>query len=297
MPGLTGAAVRTGVKDSKDLDLALVASGEAMVASGVFTRNRMPAAPVTLCRERLARSASARCVVVNSGNANAMTGSRGMEDALAMAERAEEKLGAPALVMSTGIIGVPLPVQRVLDGIDAAAAQMGNGSGAEMARAIMTTDTRPKRCALVRESEGGTITVGGMAKGSGMIHPNMATMLCIVATDAHLDPEASHEILTRAVDHSFHEITVDGDTSTNDGVILLSRPPGERGAGGHDHRCIASKLADGAGDVHAAAAGVVRFIVRAGLAGRTNVVRLARNIDGRVERQRDDGHGNQEPGW
>jgi glutamate N-acetyltransferase/amino-acid N-acetyltransferase len=235
VPGLTGAAVRAGLKESRDLDLALLAAREPLVAAGVFTRNRMPAAPVLLCRERLARHPAARCVVINAGNANAMTGSQGLLDARAMADRAEERCGAPALVLSTGIIGVPLPTDRVLDGIDAAATRLSSDAGLDLARAIMTTDTIPKHLALTHERRDGTrITVGGMAKGSGMIHPDLATMLSVVATDAPMTPRTARRVLAEAVDCSFHEITVDGDTSTNDTVLLLARQSDAPDAAGPD---------------------------------------------------------------
>jgi len=227
VPGLSAAAIATGVKPSGDLDLAVVDLGQQVTAAGVFTRNELCAAPVTVCRERLARDPRARSIVVNSGNANAMTGEQGLADARAMLERLESRLGGPALVLSTGVIGVPLPIDLVLDGIDRAAACVTRDAGEAVARAILTTDTCTKTAAVevdlppTENEPQRTVTVGGTAKGSGMIHPDMATMLAIIATDAPLGPALAHDILVTAVDRSFHAITVDGDTSTNDSVLLL----------------------------------------------------------------------------
>ncbi|MEX1024405.1 MAG: bifunctional glutamate N-acetyltransferase/amino-acid acetyltransferase ArgJ [Planctomycetota bacterium] len=218
VPGWRGAAVRTGVKPSGGLDLALVVADEPRVAAGVFTRNALPAAPVGVCRRTLAQDARVRAIVINSGNANAMTGERGERDAVAMQARTVERVGGPALVLSTGIIGVPLPVERVLAGIDAAAGALAPRC-AELADAILTTDTTRKTAAL-RTADG--VTIGGFAKGSGMIHPNMATMLSVVALDVAVEPRALEHLLRQAVERSFHEISVDGDTSTNDAVLLVA---------------------------------------------------------------------------
>jgi glutamate N-acetyltransferase/amino-acid N-acetyltransferase len=228
VPGLAGAAVASGVKESGRPDLALLVADAPRTAVGVFTRNALPAAPVLECREALARAPEARAVVINSGNANAMTGAQGVEDARAMAERVRRRCGGPVLVLSTGVIGVPLPVDRVLAGIDAAAERLGPDAGPDIAEAILTTDTVEKTCAVrvalpaAAGAPAGTATVGGVAKGSGMIHPNMATMLAVVATDAPVTADALDAMLRRSVDRSFHEITVDGDTSTNDAVLLLA---------------------------------------------------------------------------
>lgn len=225
--GLSGAGIACGLKPSGGRDLALVVADQPRPIAGVFTRNALPAAPVVFCRSRLAERPHARAVVINAGNANAMTGPRGMDDARAMVERVETRCGGPALVLSTGVIGVPLPMNVVLGGIDQAARALGGpNAGPDLAEAILTTDTCPKTCAAkvtLPEYEGATpvrATVGGVAKGSGMIHPNMATMLAVVATDAPVLPDVLDAMLRRAVDLSFHEITVDGDTSTNDAVLL-----------------------------------------------------------------------------
>ncbi len=228
VPGFRGAGVATGVKPSGDLDLALVDAGRPVTAAAMFTRNELCAPPVTVCREHVAADPKARTVVVNSGNANALTGEKGRRDAEAMLARAEARCGGPALVLSTGVIGVPLPLERVLEGIDRAAGELSAEAGELVARAFLTTDTCTKTAAVrvVMPAEGGetehTVTVGGVAKGSGMIHPDMATMLAVIATDAPLAPEHAQQVLRVAVDRSFHTITVDGDTSTNDAVVLLA---------------------------------------------------------------------------
>lgn len=223
VPGLKGAAVKSGVKPSGDLDLALIVAEEPMAAAGMFTTSSVAAAPVLLAREALTRDPRARVIVINSGNANALTGPRGMRDAEAMAATAEELCGGPAVVLSTGIIGVPLPAEKVLGGIREAAGLLEDGTERSVARAILTTDTTEKTTAV----QGDGFVVGGIAKGSGMIHPNMATMLAVLATDAPIVPDLLRPMLKRVVDASFHEISVDGDTSTNDAVLLLSRMPPE----------------------------------------------------------------------
>ena len=235
VPGLSGAAVRCGIKPSGNLDLALLRCDPPARAAAVFTRNRLPAAPVVLGRETLNSAAQLRSFVINSGNANAMTGARGLGDARQMASLCEAACGGPSLVFSTGVIGVPLPMDRIARGIAEAAGKLGTGAsrGAEVAEAILTTDTFSKTGALSFDlpprdgSEARRVTVGGMAKGSGMIHPNMATMLAYVALDLPVRVPALQELLRRAVDRSFHEITIDGDTSTNDTVLLLSLGEGE----------------------------------------------------------------------
>ncbi len=230
VPGWRGAATAVGLKTSGDLDLALLVADGPRTAAGVFTRNRLPAAPVRLCKERLQATPRARAIVINAGIANAMTGPRGMEDARAMADEVEACCGGPALVLSTGVIGVPLPREIVLLGIGDLSGRLRSGApmGRQVAAAMLTTDTRLKTAALQLtlpdsgEAPSQRVTVGGLAKGSGMIHPDMATMLCVVATDAPVGAPALQGILKRAVDASFHEITVDGDTSTNDTVLLLA---------------------------------------------------------------------------
>ncbi len=225
--GYRAAGVYSGVKrDTSKLDLTLVVSDRPAVAAGVYTKNLVCAAPVKLDRERTP-SESIRVVAINSGNANACTGDQGDADARQMAAWAAEACGADAsqaLVMSTGVIGVPLPIEKIRAGIQAAAAQLGDDerSLANAAQGIMTTDTVPK----VRGREvqiGGVVTrVTGIAKGAAMISPNMGTMLALVMTDAALRPTDAQAALVDAVDESFHCISVDGHMSTNDTVILLA---------------------------------------------------------------------------
>ncbi len=221
VPGFTGAACKTGVKPSGELDLALIRADAPMSAAGMFTTNATAAAPVTLSRAALAAEPHARTLVINSGNANALTGPDGHTHAQAMLDRAALRCGGPALVLSTGVIGVPLPIDAVLSGIDHASTALHREAGPEVSRAILTTDSRIKQCALVA-TDAQPYTIGGIAKGSGMIHPSMATMLAVIATDAVVAPRRLRALLLRAVERSFHEISVDGDTSTNDAVILLA---------------------------------------------------------------------------
>ena len=227
--GFKASGVPAGVKYIGRKDIALVCSDCLAAAAGVFTTNLVKAAPVLLNMERLA-SGKARAIVVNSGNANACNGARGMEDALAMAREAAGLLGIDAgevLVASTGVIGQPMPMDRVIPGIAAAVAALSPSGGEDAAEAIMTTDIELKQYAVSFELGGRKVTVGGMAKGSGMIHPNMATMLCFITSDAAVSPACLKECLTCAVDRSFNMVTVDGDTSTNDMVLALAN--GEAG--------------------------------------------------------------------
>ena len=230
--GVRAAGVSAGFRRNPDrLDLALVVAEKPCVAAATFTTNRFCAAPVTVSRAHAANG-RARAVVLNSGNANAATG----EPGLACAERACEyvaaELGCDAedvLVCSTGVIGVPLPWEPYETGVPAAVAALApSAAGAhDAACAVMTTDTVPKEVSIagdVPQVGGGTVTVhvGGFVKGSGMIQPNMATMLAVLATDAPLTAEAAREALRTAVGQSFNKVTVDSDTSTNDTCILLA---------------------------------------------------------------------------
>lgn len=224
--GFLAAGVCADIRGKGDgkKDVALLASRVPCAAAGVYTTNRVKAAPVLLTQERTA-SGRLQAVVANSGNANACTGERGLKDAAEMARLAAEALGiAPELVgvASTGVIGVPLPMDRVAAGIAAAAAALSPEGGGDAAEAIMTTDTFPKQVAVRLDVGGAAVTIGAMAKGSGMIHPNMATMLGFVTTDAAVDAAALQAALRAATDRSFNMITVDGDTSTNDMVVVLA---------------------------------------------------------------------------
>ncbi|RKO67730.1 bifunctional glutamate N-acetyltransferase/amino-acid acetyltransferase ArgJ [Desulfofundulus salinus] len=222
--GFLAAGVAAGVKYKGRRDIALIFSEVPARAAGVFTTNLVKGAPVLVTMERIARG-RARAVVVNSGNANTCNGEQGIRDARAMAQETARVLNIPeedVLVASTGVIGQPMPMDRILPGIAAAARELSSGGGAAAAEAIMTTDTEPKETALSVTLSGYTVTIGGMAKGSGMIHPNMATMLCFITTDAAVSAPCLQEMLRHAVDRSFNMISVDGDTSTNDMVLALA---------------------------------------------------------------------------
>ena len=221
--GVEAAGVYCGIKKNGEKDLALLYCLEPAQAAGVFTRNRFKAPPLLLTEKHIKNPV--RAVVINSGNANACTGDQGMRDALTTAEITAGKLNVAAhevLVSSTGVIGVFLPVERIAKGVEKAVSVLSHQGGNDAARAIMTTDTVPKESAYQVQSEGGLFTVGGMAKGSGMICPDMATMLGFIYTDLEIEKASLQKILTRAVEHSFNLVTVDGDTSTNDMVLLLS---------------------------------------------------------------------------
>ncbi|MBC7266905.1 MAG: bifunctional glutamate N-acetyltransferase/amino-acid acetyltransferase ArgJ [Coriobacteriia bacterium] len=222
--GFLGAATSAGIKRSGKRDLALIVAEERCPAAAVFTRNAMAAAPVVVSREHVA-DGYARAVVVNAGNANACTGERGVADARAMAAAVAEALGCDAadvLVASTGVIGVPLPMDLVLGGIAEAADGLDVVTGDAVAEAIMTTDTFPKQLAVRLDVDGRSYTVGGVAKGSGMIRPDMATMLAFLTTDAPLDASACDAALRAAVARTFNRVTVDSDTSTNDMCVLMA---------------------------------------------------------------------------
>jgi glutamate N-acetyltransferase/amino-acid N-acetyltransferase len=217
--GFVASGVHAHIRKEKR-DLAIVRSVPLATGAAMWTQNRVLAAPVVVSKRHL-EAAEPQAVVINSGIANAATGAQGEADAIATAEHAAGLLGlAPeqVLVLSTGVIGAPMPMDRVLAGVDAAAAVLSPHGGDEAADAILTTDTHAKTAV----AHGGGFTVGGMAKGSGMIHPNLATMLAVVTTDYPLEPGEALEVLRPAVDVSFNSITVDGECSTNDAVILLS---------------------------------------------------------------------------
>lgn len=222
-PGFLAAGVHAGLKKVKR-DLALLFSKEPAVAAGVFTTNKVKAAPLKVSREHL-QNEVAKAVVINSGNANACTGEKGLEDAKTMAEITAKVLGCEpqeVLVASTGVIGVPLPMEKIIQGIRNAALDLTPTGGALAAEAIMTTDTFPKEISLEFSVGGKTAILGGMAKGSGMIHPNMATMLGFLTTDLAISKELLQEALTEVVQKTFNMITVDGDTSTNDMVLIMA---------------------------------------------------------------------------
>ena len=222
--GYKSAGIHCGIKKSRK-DLALIVSDCPAAAAGVFTLNKVQAAPVILSKKHLQESDSFYAIIVNSGNANACTGERGYFDAEIMTERTAELLGIKkeeVLVASTGVIGEPLPMEKLLNGIAAIKNYLVDGDEKDAAEAIMTTDTFYKAESSSFIVDGKEVTISGIAKGSGMIHPNMATMLGFVTTDAAIDKEILQEMLKRSVDKTFNRIVVDGDTSTNDMVLMLS---------------------------------------------------------------------------
>lgn len=247
--GFRAAAVFAGIKASnkgRD-DMALVASEVPAVGAGVFTTNRVKAAPVRVSRAHL-RAPHACAVLLNSGNANACTGPCGISAAKKLSVATADVLDCGprrVLVCSTGRIGVPLPVEKMVSKLPELAARLSAKNGGKAARAIMTSDTFAKECAVEVKAPGGTFRLGGMAKGAGMIDPNMATMLCVVTTDAKISKGALQNALHTAVERTFNRITVDGDMSTNDTVLALAN--GASGgasikAGSADHQLFADAL-------------------------------------------------------
>lgn len=221
--GFRAAGLHCGIKRARP-DLALIVSNGSATSAGVFTTNRVKAAPVLVSMEHL-RSGRCRAVVVASGNANACTGPKGLEDARAMASVTGEVLGispGEVVVASTGVIGVPMPIERVCAGIRLAAAGLDPDGSRAAAEAILTTDRTVKEIAVEGKIGGHRVRIGGIAKGSGMIHPNMATMLAFVTTDAAIGAGMLRRALLRSVERSFNMITVDGDTSTNDMAVALA---------------------------------------------------------------------------
>lgn len=222
--GFFAGAIHTGmkIKGENSLDLGILYSEALCVSAGAFTTNRIKAAPIVLCQERLANR-KAQAIVVNSGCANACTGEKGLADATEMADLTARRLGVPpreVLVASTGVIGVPLPMEHLLVGIEKIL--LSQEGGHELAEAIMTTDTFPKEVAVGIRIDGKVITIGGVAKGAGMICPDLATLLCFLTTDAAIDTSFAQKALQRAVDESFNMLTIDSDTSTNDTVLFLA---------------------------------------------------------------------------
>ena len=225
--GFRSAALHCGIKAKAGaLDLTVLAADGNASAAGIFTTNLAQAAPVIVSRRHLERSRGvARAIVVNSGCANACTGAQGMTDADRMAAEVADTLGCSpehVLVASTGVIGVNLRMEKVVSGIQAALPALARGNGSETARAIMTTDPFPKECAVTVQTGRGTFVVGGTAKGSGMIEPNMATMLGFLTTDAAVPPAVLQRALRESARDTFNAITVDGDGSTNDSLFAMA---------------------------------------------------------------------------
>ncbi len=222
--GFLASGVACGLKKNGKSDLAILYSESPASAAALFTKNQIKAAPVVLSSKRVA-SGSARAVVVNAGCANSCTGKKGMDDAQKMTNLVGHHLGLPekeVLVASTGVIGRTLPMDKIASGIEAASRSLTVEGGEEAARAILTTDTFAKEFSTTIQLGGKAVRLGGMAKGSGMIHPNMATLLGFITTDAAISKDALRQALAQAVDRSFHCISIDGDTSTNDMVLALA---------------------------------------------------------------------------
>jgi glutamate N-acetyltransferase/amino-acid N-acetyltransferase len=224
--GFQAAGSTAGLKASGKPDLSLLLAPEGAVCAGTFTTSLVRAACVDLCAERLQASGGrARAVLTNSGQANACTGERGLADSLVATAAVAERLGRAAeevLICSTGVIGVPIPMDTLVAGLDPLVAALSPGGGAAAAQAILTTDLVDKQIALEADLGGRRVRIGGMTKGSGMIHPNMATMLGYLTCDAGVPAEVWRGMVRRAVDRSFNAITVDGDTSTNDTFLAFA---------------------------------------------------------------------------
>lgn len=225
--GFRANAVTAGVKNptAERLDLMLIASDTPCVTDGVFTTNAVKAAPVRLCQQNLKLGSDIRAIVANSGNANACTGLTGIHHAKAMTKGVAEKLGLKmrqVMVGSTGIIGMVMPVERITAKIGLLVDGLAEDGSEKAAAAIMTSDTKPKTFSIEVPCSKGSFRIGGIAKGAGMICPNMATMLCFITTDAKVSKSELQKALRHGVDHSFNRITIDGDTSTNDTVIVMS---------------------------------------------------------------------------
>ncbi len=222
--GFLFSAVEAAIKKPGRKDLALIFSEGEAVVSGMFTKNNIKAAPVRLDM-KLIKSGKGQAIIVNSGNANACTGKQGMKDAVEMAEMTAKILGVKAdrvYVCSTGVIGTPMPMERIRSKITELADNLGRRTIDDVAAAIMTTDTFPKTISKRIKIDGKTITISGVCKGAGMICPDMATMLCFIMTDANIEKSALNKALKIAVQKSFNRITIDGDMSTNDTVLVMA---------------------------------------------------------------------------
>ncbi|MBW1835079.1 MAG: bifunctional glutamate N-acetyltransferase/amino-acid acetyltransferase ArgJ [Deltaproteobacteria bacterium] len=223
-PGFMAAGVASGLKKAGEKDLAIIFSKIPAKVAGVFTSNKIKAAPVLLDMERI-KSGIGQALIVNSGNANCCTGDKGLDDAKTMARFAASGLGIPedrVLVCSTGVIGEPLPIDKIRRAIPGLIDSLRPEGFYDLARAIMTTDTAPKSVSRQGKIDGKTFTVIGVTKGSGMICPDMATMLCFICTDIDADHGLLKNFLNKAARQSFNRITIDGDTSTNDTVIIMA---------------------------------------------------------------------------
>jgi len=223
-PGFEAAGIAAGLKKKNKKDLGLIFSKVPANVAGVFTRNRVKAAPVILGRERI-KSGVCQAIIVNSGNANCCTGEQGIRDAETMASLSASELGISkdlVLVASTGVIGEPLPMKKIESAVPNLVRSLQPGGIPDLANSIMTTDTVPKMVSGQGVVEGKSFIVTGVAKGAGMIRPDLATMLCFVFTDVNAASDVLKEALVPAIDRSFNRITIDGDTSTNDTVLLMA---------------------------------------------------------------------------
>src|SRR5207245_4529055 len=242
--GFTVGTAAAGVRDGTPsrTDVALIASDRICAAAGVFTTNQVIAAPCVVTRRHLEQG-RLRAIVVNSGNANACTGEQGERHAVMMARAAAQRIGCDAYevaVASTGVIGVPLPVERIMKALKGMGLRP--GEWIDVAKAIMTTDTKPKSIGIELPLEAGAVHLRGIAKGAGMIHPNMATMLAFLVTDAEVAAEELQEILEDAADESFNVISIDGDTSTNDTLLALANGQSGIKLRGHDLKNLGTAL-------------------------------------------------------
>jgi len=223
--GFKAAGIAAGLKPSGAPDLALIWSETDAIASGVFTTSEVRAACVDYCRQKLQKKASARAILCNAGQANAATGEQGWQDAIASATALSEQLNIPVdsiLLASTGVIGQRIKIDAMVSAMPRLVAELAENGGESAAKAIITTDLVTKAIALETTIDGRPVRIGGISKGSGMIHPNMATMLGFVTCDAAVSTQLWQQMLKRAADKSFNQITVDGDTSTNDSLIGLA---------------------------------------------------------------------------
>jgi glutamate N-acetyltransferase/amino-acid N-acetyltransferase len=223
-PGFKAAGIAAGLKKKNKKDLGLIFSEVPANVAGMFTRNRVKAAPVILDIERI-KSGVCQAIIVNSGNANCCTGEQGIRDAETMASLSASELGISkdlVLVASTGVIGEPLPIGKIKTAVPDLVGSLQPEGIPDLAKSIMTTDTVPKMASGQGVVEGKSFIVTGVAKGAGMIRPDMATMLCFVCTDANAAPEVLKKALVSAIDRSFNRITIDGDTSTNDTLLMMA---------------------------------------------------------------------------
>lgn len=248
--GFLAGTAACGLKKRGGEDLAIIFSERPAVAAAVFTQNLVVAAPVLLSREHL-RHRTHRAIVVNSGGANACTGQEGLNDSRETAALVAEYFNCDdreVLVASTGVIGMRLDMTKIESGVRAATAELSRQRGWQVAEAMMTTDTRPKRASKRIKLGGKTVTIAGVAKGSGMIHPNMATLLSFITTDAAISKTALNAALKRAVNQSFNRVSVDGDTSTNDTLAALANGAAENDSinktSGADYETFAAALTD-----------------------------------------------------